>query len=98
MACLAKPVGQAQLAAAVAVAMACFRRYQQVKQEAANLRQALDDRKVIERAKGALMKRLGLGENEAFSRVRQLASRANVKLVAAAQKVLAAEDVFREMG
>jgi response regulator NasT len=97
MACLGKPVGPDNLLAAVAVAVARFRQYQQVKHEAADLKQALADRKLIERAKGVLMKRLGLGEDEAFSRLRKLASHHNLKLAAAAQKVVEAEEVFHEM-
>ena len=45
-----------------------FQHYQAIAREAANLRQALEDRKVIERAKGVLMKRGHLDEPEAFRR------------------------------
>ena len=97
MAYLVKPVKEADVAAAVTVAMMRFRQYQAVRKEAPDLRQALEDRKAIERAKGALMKRLRVDEDEAFRRLRRKASADNLKLVEAARRVLAAEEVFRQM-
>jgi response regulator NasT len=97
MAYLIKPVGPADLEAAVAVAMARFGQYQLVRKEAHDLRQALEDRKVIERAKGAVMRRLGVDEEEAFSRLRKMATNGNFRLADAARKILVAEDVYRQM-
>jgi response regulator NasT len=97
MAYLIKPVSPADVEAAVAVAMARFAQYKVVRAEAASLRQALEDRKLIERAKGVTMKRLAVGEDEAFRRLRKLASDHNLKLVDAARRVLEAEDVFVQM-
>jgi response regulator NasT len=56
----------------------------------------LDDRKLIERAKGALMRRLGVDEEEAFCRLR-MASSKNMKLVEMAKQIIAAEAVFAEL-
>jgi response regulator NasT len=66
-----------------------------VAKQAADLAQALADRKVIERAKGVLMKRAGVDEQEAFRRLQELASTKNVKLIAAARVVLEAEMAFQ---
>ena len=57
LAYLVKPTKQADLEAAIAIAMQRFEQFQALRKEAADLRQALEDRKVIERAKGLLMKR-----------------------------------------
>jgi response regulator NasT len=97
MAYLVKPVKEAAVKVALAVAMARFRQYQEVRKEAADLRQALEDRKVIERAKGALMGRLRVDEEEAFRRLRKAANDGSLKLVAAARRVLAADEVLREL-
>ena len=59
LAYLVKPIKQADLEPAIAIAMRRFEQFQALRQEAADLRQALEDRKVIERAKGVLMKRAG---------------------------------------
>src|SRR5207244_2992416 len=63
---LIKPVKPADLENAIALAMTRFAQYQAVRKEARDLQQALDDRKVIERAKGVVMKRLCVDEQESF--------------------------------
>ena len=52
---------------------------------------ALSNRKVIERAKGLLMKLANIDENEAFKRLQELASEKNQKLIDAANSILAVE-------
>jgi AmiR/NasT family two-component response regulator len=94
---LVRPVEAAVLRAALALARLRFAKFQAARREAADLRQALDDRKVIERAKGVVMRRLGLGEEEAYRRLRQVSSGRSVKLAEVAQMVLGAEEVFREL-
>jgi two-component system, response regulator PdtaR len=94
---LVKPITEAHLKAAIAVAMTRFRHFIALKQEAADLRQALEDRKVIERAKGVLMRRLGVDEEEAFRRLRKSASSKNLKLVEMSRQVIAAETVFSDL-
>jgi response regulator NasT len=97
MAYLSKPAKAIDLQAAISLAMLRFEHFQALREEAASLRQALEDRKVIERAKGAVMERIGVDEREAFRRLQRLASNHNYKLVEAAQQVLDAEEVFRQM-
>src|SRR5262249_58189645 len=58
MAYLLKPVSEAQLKVSIPLALRRFEQYQALRAEAASLRQALEDRKVGERAKGALVRRL----------------------------------------
>jgi response regulator NasT len=94
MAYLTKPIKPADLQAAITLAVLRFGHFQQLSKEASTLRQALEDRKLIERAKGAVMKRSGVGEEEAFRRLRKAASDQNRRLVEVAQTVLAAEEVF----
>src|SRR5262249_60920406 len=94
LAYLAKPIKQADLEPAIAIAMRRFDQFQALRREAADLKQALEDRKVIERAKGILMKKANLGENDAFRRLQKLASDKNRKLVEIAQMILTAEEAF----
>ena len=72
-----------------------FEQFQALRKEAADLTQALEDRKMIEQAKGILMKKAGLDEHDAFRRLQKLASDKNQKLVDAAQAVLALEKALR---
>ncbi len=97
LAYLVKPVKPEDVEVAVNTAMARFAQFQAARAEASDLRQALEDRKVVERAKGSVMRRLGLGEDEAFRRVRRLANDQNCKLVEVAREVLAAEEVFARL-
>jgi response regulator NasT len=91
MAYLVKPVGLADLQPAISIAMRRFAEFQALRRECDELRQSLADRKVIEQAKGLLMKLTGVDEKEAFHRLQQLASDRNQKLIEAAQSLLAVQ-------
>ncbi len=97
MACLAKPVKPADLVAAITLARKRFEQFQHLAKEAAGLRQALEDRKVIERAKGIAMKRLRVDEEEAFRRLQRAASESNNKLVEIARQLVAADEIFQRL-
>lgn len=92
---LVKPIKQADLGPVIALAMRRFEQFQALCREAADLRQALEDRKVIERGKGVLMRRAALDEHEAFRRMQKMASEKNQKLVDVARTLLAAEDIVQ---
>jgi response regulator NasT len=94
MAYLMKPVTEHDLAPAIALARRHFEELQALRKESAELRQALDDRKLIERAKGSVGRRVGVPEDEAYRRMRTLASNANRKLADVAKQILGAEEVF----
>ncbi len=95
---LVKPIKQSDLEPTIALAMRRFEQFEALRREAADLRQALEDRKVIERAKGLLMKKVGLDEGEAFRRLQKLAMDSNRRLVDVAQMVLTAEEAFQPRG
>ena len=57
---LVKPVKPTDLQAAVTLAVSRFANLQQARGEAAELRQALEERKMVERAKGAVTRRVGV--------------------------------------
>jgi response regulator NasT len=98
MAYLVKPIKQADLEPAISIAMHRFDQFQALRKETADLKQALEDRKVIEKAKGILMKKAGLDEHDAFRRLQRLASDKNLKLVVIAQAILTAEEAFEPPG
>jgi response regulator NasT len=95
LAYLVKPIGQADLVPAIRVAVRRFEEMQALRKEATDLKQALADRKVIERAKGVLMKITGVDEKEAFRRLQVLASEKNQKLVDAATEILSLENALK---
>jgi response regulator NasT len=94
MAYLVKPIKQADLEPSIVLAMRRFAQFEDLRKEAADLRQALADRKVIERAKGVLMKRTGLDEQDAFRRLQKLASEKNRKLVDIASMIVTADEAL----
>ncbi len=94
LAYLVKPIKQADLEPAISLAVRRFEQFQALRKETADLKQALEDRKAIEKAKGILMKKAGLDEADAFRRLQKLASDRNKKLVEIAQMILMAEEAF----
>jgi response regulator NasT len=94
MAYLVKPVKQSDLEPAIALAVRRFQQFEAVRKEAADLRQALEDRKLVERAKGVLMKKAGLDEQAAFQRLQRLASERNQKMAEIARMILLAAEAF----
>jgi response regulator NasT len=97
MAYLVKPIKQASLEPAIGLVMRRFEQFEELRREASGMRQALEDRKVIERAKGVLMKELGLNEAEAFRKLQKTASANNLKLIELARMVLSMQTPARAL-
>ena len=76
------------------VAMARFQVEESLRQELASARSQLNERKTIERAKGLMMKRQGLSEEEAYARLRRGAMDRKLKLVDLAQRIIDAADLL----
>jgi response regulator NasT len=88
LAYLVKPVEAHQLGPAILVARAQFQELRDLSEENANLRQTLQNRKTIERAKGVLMKRHRWTEAEAFRRLQRGAMNRRTTMIELAQEVL----------
>lgn len=74
--------------------MAQSQRLQLMSDELATVRAALDERKVIERAKGLLMAHQGLSEEEAYRQLRQKAMNQKSRLIEVAQMVISMAEFF----
>tara|TARA_R110002072_G_scaffold302710_2_gene487578 strand:- start:73446 stop:74048 length:603 start_codon:yes stop_codon:yes gene_type:complete len=94
LAYLVKPIRAADLGPAIILARQRFREFQALQQQADNLRQTLEDREIIERAKGILMDRSRVSEKDAFLRLRKLSNDRNEKLVDIARTIVTAEAAF----
>ncbi len=88
LAFLVKPVEAHHLGPALHVARARFEELRELTEENASLRQTLQNRKIIERAKGVLMKRYRWTEAEAFRRLQRGAMNRRTTMVELAQDVL----------
>ncbi len=70
------------------VAMERFEADQRLRAELEHTRTQLAERKLVERAKGIIMKQRGLGEEDAFAALRSLAMQRGIRLGDAAQQVI----------
>src|SRR5207247_10937644 len=70
---LVKPLRSAELGPALDVAVTRFSELEAVRSENEALKQKLESRTLVDRAKGLLMTRLGLSEPEAFRRIQKTA-------------------------
>ncbi|TWU25466.1 putative transcriptional regulatory protein pdtaR [Novipirellula galeiformis] len=95
LAYLVKPIKRADLETAIAVTMRRFAEFQALFQQTDSLRQSLEDRKTIEKAKGVLMQRAGIDEPDAFKRLQKMASDNNWKLAEAAKYLLATDQALQ---
>ena len=89
---LVKPFREADLLPAIATARARHEELSQLREEADSLAEALAARKAIERAKGVLMKRDGLSEDEAFTRLRKASQLSGKPLKVVAEALIATLD------
>ena len=86
---LVKPFREQDLLPAIRAARARHAELQELREEAESLAEALAARKVIERAKGLLMEKEKLSEEEAFSRLRRASQRSGRPLKVIAEAVVA---------
>ncbi|MHB9144765.1 MAG: ANTAR domain-containing response regulator [Symbiobacteriia bacterium] len=85
---LVKPVREVDLFPAIETALAGQRRLAQLAQEIAEAREDLESRKLVERAKGALMSLYSLSEEAAYRRLRQLSMESRQSLAAVSRQIM----------
>jgi AmiR/NasT family two-component response regulator len=91
MAYLIEPVHAAEILPTIHLVMHRFEQFQELREEVENLKQALTDRKQIERAKGVLMRRADIDEDTAYKRLRRMATDNRIRMSDAAERVLSVE-------
>jgi AmiR/NasT family two-component response regulator len=98
LAYLLKPATSEQLQAALSLAHRRFSELQDLREQVSRLEEALEARKAISRAKGILMQRHGLSEEEAHRRLQKEASRSQSTVAELARAILRAEPVLHPDG
>lgn len=78
----------------VEVALARFEQWQALRRELDQAQANLAERKLIERAKGIVMKQRGCSEDEAYRALRKMAMDRGKRLVSVAETLVAAEDLL----
>ncbi len=76
------------------VAIARFEAYQAIKTELAQVKTRLSDRKLVERAKGVLMKARGIEEAEAYTALRKMAMERSLSIGEVSRQLLAVSDLL----
>lgn len=88
-----KPFREAELMPVIELSRARFLEFQTLEKEVGSLRDALETRKLLERAKGVLMESHGLRESEAFHRIRRTSMDARKSMKEVAEAILLAHDM-----
>ena len=78
----------------VEVAVARFREFQNLRQELEETKIRLADRKIVEKAKGLLMKKKNMGEEQAYQFLRKTAMSRNLQLIEVARVLISLEDAL----
>ena len=94
LAYLMKPFRKEDLAPALEIAVRRFREIHSKNKEIDDLKETLETRKIIERAKGILMDRHNMSEEEAFKRIHFQARNQNKKMREIAQSIITAADLI----
>ncbi len=91
---LFRPITRESLLGAIELGISRFRQCQVLRAEVGECREALRIRKLVERAKGILMKRGSLSEEQAFLRLQKLARDKNVKMEKVAESIITADEII----
>ncbi|MEB3222474.1 MAG: response regulator [Candidatus Sericytochromatia bacterium] len=90
---LVKPIKEADLLPTIEVAMSRAEEMNALTDEISNLKEALETRKVVEKAKGILIDTYGITEAEAFRRIQKLSMNSRKPLREIADAIILAREV-----
>ena len=93
---LIKPLRESELLPTIELAITNFNEFVVLQKENANLKKTIEARKVIEQAKGLLMKRQGLSEAEAFSLIQRRSMDTRKPMVEIARAIILTEGIAKE--
>lgn len=87
---IVKPVDEDTLMPAVKIALNNYRQWEEMKREFSRTREALDDRKYLDRAKGMIMDQRQLSEQDAYAYLRHLSMDKGISMTELAKMLLKA--------
>jgi AmiR/NasT family two-component response regulator len=90
---LTKPWRQSDLKPAIEIALSRFQEYRVLQRKVTDLEERLATRKVVERAKGLLMQKQGLTEQEAFRRIQKLSMNNRKSMREVAEAILLTNEI-----
>jgi response regulator NasT len=92
---LIKPIDESDLKAEIEIALSRFEDIKNLKNELEVTKEILESRKLIEKAKGIIIERLRLNEEESMKFLQKKSRNSNKKLVDVAKEVIEADKAFR---
>jgi response regulator NasT len=90
---LIKPYREEELAPAIEVALARFQEFKELETQVTDLQEALETRKLVDRAKGILMDKQGLTEAEAFRKIQKMSMDNRKPMKEVAEAIILAHQV-----
>ncbi len=93
---LVKPFRESDLTPAIEVVLARFSEFRALEREVATLGDALETRKLVDRAKGILMDTQGLNENDAFRRIQKMSMNNRKSMRSVAEAIILAHQVSEQ--
>ncbi len=85
---IVKPLRDSELLPAIEIARARYAEFEEMDKQIDDLKETLETRKLVERAKGILMDTQGLKEQEAFRKIQQLSMNTRKSMREVAQAIL----------
>jgi AmiR/NasT family two-component response regulator len=93
---LIKPFRESDLMPAIEVAISRFKEFQTVRQEVSDLQNALETRKLVERAKGILIDSQGMNEHEAFRKIQKMSMNTRKPMKEVAEAIILAHETRQQ--
>jgi two-component system, response regulator PdtaR len=89
---LVKPFREQEIVPAIDIAFARFQEFRELEKEVGNLRDTLETRKLVDRAKGILMDQQGLSEAEAFRKIQKMSMNTRKPMKEIAEAIILAQE------
>jgi len=88
-----KPVNEDNLLSSIEIALLNYQKMLSLENQVKELKETLESRKIVEKAKGLLMKHLGLSEAEAFKKIQKQSMNKRTSMKAIAEAVILAYEL-----
>lgn len=89
---LVKPFREQEIVPAIEIALERFKEFRELEKEVGNLRETLETRKIVDRAKGLLMDQQGLSEAEAFRKIQKMSMNTRKPMKEIAEAIILAHE------
>ena len=89
---LVKPFREQEIVPAIEIALERFKEFRELEKEVGNLRETLETRKIVDRAKGVLMDQQGLTEAEAFRKIQKMSMNTRKPMKEIAEAIILAQE------